>query len=155
MAFSSARTDDIQPVGSGERLGTSNIVLTADTFEDNLIFGRFAKLDSGSLDNVDGSATPEIAGIVLRNTAYPVEDGDAIDSDLYTNVEYGRFGLYTVQIVSGDTPARFGSVFVHNLDDADAGKATTTDSADTVGVNAEFIHEVDSDVWLVALNLIG
>lgn len=155
MAFNSARTDDIQPVGSGERIGDSHIILTATTFEDGLNVGRFAKLDSGSLDNVDSSASPVIAGVVLRHVSRSVESGGTVDASLQTNVEYGRWGLFTVDVVDGDTPSRFGQVYVHNLDDADAGKATTTDSADTESVNAEFIHEVQSGVWLIAANLIA
>lgn len=152
MPFTSVRTDDIQEVGAGERVGDSHIILTATTFEDNLLIGRFAKLDAGSIDNIDASATPVIAGVVLRNTARPVEDDNQVDSDLYTNVEYARWGLVTVKAVEGENPTRFDAVFVHNLADADAGKATLVDSADTEAVNAEFIEEVDTDVWLIQLN---
>jgi hypothetical protein len=126
-------------------------VLTARTFQDGLLVGRFAKLDSGSLDNMDSSSTPVIAGVVLRKASEPVEDNGVIDGSLYLQVEYQRVGLVTVDVVDGDEPAQFGQVFVSNTDDADRGKATTTDDADTEDGNAAFIEEVADNVWLIRL----
>lgn len=151
MAFPSAFTTDPIQVGAGELWGRNNIVLTARAFEDGLVIGRFAKLDAGSLDNVDSSATPVIAGVVLRNAANPIEDGSTIDGDLYKQCEYLRQGLVTVDVVAADTPAQFGAVFVSNTAGADAGKATTVDGEATVAANAEFIEEVKPNVWLVRL----
>ena len=136
---------------AGEDRGLSGISLTARVFENGLRVGRFAKLDSGSLDNMDGSASPVVAGVVLRQAANPVEDGDTIEADLYKQVEYKRSGLVSVEVVSGDTPATFGPVFVNNVAGADAGKATTTDDGTTEPTNAEWVEEVATDVWLVRL----
>ena len=146
MAFGTPRSDDIQQLGSGERQGDNNTILSSTVFENGLMVGRFAKLDAGSIDNIDGSATPVPAGVVLRNVASPVEDGDAIDSALYGQVEYLRQGLVTIDVVTGQTPAQFGAVSISNAGDADDGKALATGG---VAVNAEFIHEVQPDVWLI------
>lgn len=151
MSFGTGYLADPKGPSSGERYGVNNIILTARTFEDALVVGRFAKLDTGSLDNVDASATPVIAGVVLRKASNPIEDVSTIDADLFKQVEYLRQGLVTVDVVAADTPAQFGDVFVHNVADADAGKATTVDDANTEAANAEFIEEVAANVWLVRL----
>lgn len=150
MSFATGYIGDPQKVGAGERYGSNQVILTALTFEDNLKVGRFAKLDTGSLDNFDGSATPVPAGVVLRNVANPVEDGATIDADLYEQVEYIRQGLVTVDVKSGETPALFGRVYISNAGDANDGLATATNT--DVAVNAEFISEVQSGVWLIYVN---
>ena len=154
MSFGTGSIDDPQKVGAGERFGSNQLILTALDFEDNLVVGRFAKLDSGSLDNVDGSATPVFAGVVLRNVANPVEDAGAIDADLYDQVEYIRQGLVTVRVKVGETPALFGRVYVSNAGDANDGMATTTVAADRLSVDAEFIEEIQTGVWLIYVNLV-
>lgn len=152
MAFPTGYLADPVKVGAGERFDPkADTVLTARTFEDGLVVGRFAKLDTDSLDNVDASVTPTIAGVVLRKASNPVESGSTIDGSLFKQVEYLRAGLVTVDVVAADTPAQFGSVFVKNTNDADAGKATTVDDASTVAANAEFIEEVKANVWLLRL----
>ena len=150
MTFATGHLDDNQKAGSGERLGTSLIALTSTVFENQLKVGRFAKLDTGSIDNMDGSATPVIAGVVLRNVANVVEDGGVIDSALYSQMEYARQGLVTVDVKTGETPALFDRVYVSNAGDANDGLATATNTDEAV--NAEFISEIQTDVWLVYVN---
>lgn len=147
MAFGTGVLTDPNKVAGGERYSDSYLVLTATTFQDNLKVGRFAKLDTGSIDNFDGSATPVVAGVVLRNVASPVEDDDAINSDLYGQVEYLRQGLVTVGVKAGETPAQFGKVYISNAGDANDGLATATNT--DVVANAEFVEEVATNVWLV------
>lgn len=150
MSFPTGHLDDNQNVAGGERYGANIIALTATTFEDQLKYGRFAKLDTGSIDNMDGSATPVIAGVVLRNVANVVEDGDVIDSTLYEQMEYLRQGICTVDVKTGETPALFDRVYVSNAGDANDGLATATNTDEAV--NAEFIMEIQTDVWMIYLN---
>lgn len=150
MAFPIAYSDDPTKVAGGERYGANIIALTATSFEDQLKVGRFAKLDTGRIDNMDGSATPVIAGIVLRNVANVVEDGGVIDSAIYSQIEYGRQGIYTVDVKAGETPALFGRVYVSNAGDANDGLATATNT--DIAVNAEFIMEIQTNVWMIYLN---
>ena len=152
MSFPTGALINAQNVSSGERIGDVNIILSSTTFENGLIVGRFAKLDTGSIDNLDNSATPVIAGVVLRDAANPLEDGATIDTDNATKVDYIRQGLVLVDVVTGDTPAFGGTVYAHNdaASATDYGKATTT-SLNNVEVDAEFIEEYDTDVWLVRL----
>lgn len=147
MAFSTGYIGDVGAVGAGERVGSLHTILSAIDFEDGLKVGRFAKLASGSIDNMDGSATPVIAGVVLRNVANAEEDGGTIDADLYHQIEYARQGLVTVQVKSGETPTRFGRVYASNAGDANDGMATATNT--DVKTNAEFIEEIRSGVWLI------
>jgi hypothetical protein len=150
MAFATGHLDDPQKAGSGELLGTSHIALAAITFEDGLKIGRFAKLDTGSIDNMDSSGTPVIAGVVLRNDAGIVEDGGTIDSAVYGQIEYLRQGLVTVDAKTGESPTLFSRVYANNDATADAGLATV--DATDVDTNAEFITEIQTDVWLIYIN---
>lgn len=147
MAFSSDFSNDITKVKAGERWGNNNIILSTTVFEDKLVIGRFAKLDTGSIDNMDGSATPVIAGVVVRSAARAVEDDSVIDQTLYQQAEYVRNGLVTVDVKEGETPAKFGQVYVSNAGDANDGMATATDTDVLTG--AEFIEEVSDNVWLI------
>ena len=150
MSFATGHLDDNQNVAGGERYGSNIIALTATDFEDALKVGRFAKLDTGSVDNMDGSATPVLAGVVLRNVANVVEDGATIDADLYEQIEYLRQGLVSVDVKAGETPALFDRVYVSNAGDANDGLATATNT--DVAVNAEFVYEIQDNVWMVYLN---
>lgn len=150
MAFPSALTTDPSQIGSGERFtAKSDIILTATTFENGLAVGRFAKVDSGSLDNMDGSATPVIAGVVLRNVARDVESDSAIDASLFDSVSYGRVGMFTVDAKAAETPSIFDAVYVSNQGDADDGLATVTNT--DLAARAEYIETIAPNVWLVRL----
>lgn len=145
MAFATGALIDNKVIGSGELYGVNNTVLTAITFEDSLRVGRFAKLDTGSIDNLDGSATPTIAGVVLRKVSNDVESGAVIDSGLFSQIEYVRAGLVSVDLKSGETPVQFGAVYASNT----TGEATATNT--DIATGAEFIKEVSTGVWLVRL----
>ena len=149
MAFTEVFSNDIENVGAGERFGTANVELNSTVFEDGLIVGRFAKLDTGSIDLMDGSATPDIAGVVMRLVSRGVEGGDVIDHTIYDQIDYMRFGLCTVAVKAAETPALGGRVYVSNAGDANDGLATATNT--DVPVNAEFIKEVKSGVWLILM----
>lgn len=147
MSFDTGYLGDIGAVGAGERVGDLHTILSAVTFEDGLKVGRFAKLASGSIDNLDGSATPVLAGVVLRNVANAEENGGTVDASLYHQIEYVRQGLVTVEVKTGETPTRFGKVHVSNAGDANDGMATATNT--DIVANAEFIEEVRTGVWLI------
>lgn len=150
MGFATGYLDDPSKVGAGERHGSNLIILSFDNFEDNLKVGRFAKLEAGRIDNMDGSVSPVIAGLVLRNAAAPVEDGILIDTALYSHVDLLHMGLGTVRVKAGETPAPFGLVYASNDGDANDGMATA-DSSD-VATGARFIQEVQDGVWLISLS---
>lgn len=119
MAFTSAVLEESKKLGSGEVLRTRPFNVEAfSTFEDGLIMGRFAKFDTGSVDNLDNSATPKIAGIVTRliggetgvNTYR--NTGTLVD----TVAEVVTTGFATVDVVTGATPVRYGIAYAVNTD---------------------------------------
>jgi hypothetical protein len=150
MAFPTGYLSDLPRVGSGEIFDPNySFNLSATTFEDGLIAGRFAKMDTGRLDNFDGSATPVVAGVVIRDPATPIDDAGAIDATLFDHADYMRKGAITVDVKDGETPSMFGAVYVSNAGDADDGKATATNT-DVASGGWEFIKEIKPGVWLIA-----
>ncbi|MBL1319584.1 MAG: hypothetical protein JKY80_02120 [Mariprofundaceae bacterium] len=149
MAFATGQLNDPQVIGAGERYGAVQVILSAIVFENLLKVGRFAKLAAGSIDNMDGIAAPVIAGVVLRNPAAPVESGATIDNTIYSQMDYMREGLATVDVKAGQTPVQFGAVYASNAGDANDGLATATGT--DIATGAEFIQEIKPNVWLVRL----
>lgn len=147
MSFPTGYLADPTDVGGGERFGSNLVILGTDTFENGLKVGRFAKLDTGSIDNFDGSATPVVAGVVLRDVANAIEAGGTIDEDYYSDIAYMRQGLVSVDVKTGETPAPFGRVYASNDGDVNDGLATATNT--DVDTNAEFIQEVKPGTWLI------
>ena len=154
MAFTSAVLEESKKLGSGEVLRTRPYNVEAfSTFEDGLVMGRFAKYDTGSVDNLDGSSTPKIAGVVTRLIGGELgvntyrKTGTLVD----TAAEVMTTGFATVDVVSGNTPARYGIAYAVNASGsgADFGKATTT-STNNVDSGYVFWEKVDTNVWLVA-----
>lgn len=145
MAFSTGAVIDGNPLRAGEVYGTSYIALSATVFENGLKIGRFCKLDTDSIDNLDTSATPVVAGVVIRNPANPVEDGATYTTTYNSHVEYLRSGLIAVDVKSGETPAKFGAVYASNT----TGEATATNT--DLATNAEFIESIGTNLWLIRL----
>lgn len=154
MAFTSAVLEESKKLGSGEVLRTRPFNVEAfSTFENGLVMGRFAKYDTGSVDNLDGSSTPKIAGVVTRLIGGELgvntyrKTGTLVD----TAAEVMTTGFATVDVVSGNTPARYGIAYAVNASGsgADFGKATTT-STNNVDSGYVFWEKVDTNVWLVA-----
>ena len=155
MAFNNTVLAESAGLGSGELIpNTNGLTLTFTTFEDGLNQGRFSKYDTGSVDNLDGSATPQITGIARRlitgeiGVATYRTTGAIIDSavDMLTT------GLATIDVVDGLTPTKYGTAYAENAginSGADYGKATTlaTGNVDSGWV---FWEEVNTNVWLLA-----
>lgn len=147
MAFATGHLDEMQQIGSGEIFSRPGVILTFTSFEDGLKAGRFAKLDTGRLDNLDGAATPVIAGVVRRLVTNAVEHGGVYKTALHKQVEVVYEGLTTVDVKEGETPSMFARVFISNDGDASDGLATA-DNTD-VPANAAFLYEVKPGVWAI------
>ena len=154
MAFTSAVLAETAKLQSGEVIKSKPYNTEAfGTFEDGLVQGRFVKYDTGSIDNLDASATPTIAGISRRLISGEVgvttyrSTGDIVD----TVAEVHTTGFATVDVVTGDTPAKYGIAYAVNASGsgADFGKATTT-ATNNVDSGWVFWEQVDTNVWLVA-----
>jgi hypothetical protein len=152
MAFNNTVEQEIVGLDAGELLeGHVNNTDSFTSFEVGLKVGRFAKYDTGSLDNLDGSATPTIAGVVKRNLT-----GD-LDKSVYDDeddvAEVANFGYVVVEVVSGDTPSKYGPVYAEN-GGVDYGKATTVSTNNTIVNGATFHKEIKENVWVVKLGQI-
>jgi hypothetical protein len=151
MAFSNAVLAESAGLGSGELLpNTNGLTLSFDTFEDGLVQGRFCKYDAGSIDNLDASTTPQIAGISRRLISGEIGVSTyRTTGDIPNSVaEVVTTGMCTVDVVNGDTPAKYGTAYAVNTATADSGKATTT-STSNVDSGWVFWKEVAANVWLV------
>ena len=159
MAFTNYSYTEIGDVDAG----VINVVLSykVDTYTANynapLNTGKFAIIKSGNLANMDKTATPVVAGLVLQSMVNAIESGETFvktgDGAVY-QVDVVSWGLATVAVKAGDTPAKFGAIYAVNsgLVDADLGKATTT-STDNVAVKGYFNREIKTGVWEVFIQL--
>lgn len=158
-AFTSHDFKEILEVDAGEL--NPNLSYKIDTYTANynapLNTGKFAIIKTGNLANMDKTATPVVAGLVLQSVVNAIESGETYvktgDGAVY-QVDVVSWGLATVAVKAGDTPAKFGAVYAVNsgLVDADLGKATTT-STDNVLVKGYFNREIKTGVWEVFIQL--
>lgn len=158
-AFTSHDFKEISEVDAGEL--NPNVSYKIDTYTANynapLNTGKFAIIKTGNLANMDKTATPVVAGLVLQSVANAIESGETYvktgDGVVY-QVDVVSWGLATVAVKAGDTPAKFGAIYAVNsgLVDADLGKATVT-ATNNVLVKGYFNREIKSGVWEVFIQL--
>jgi len=157
MSFNSTVLQDNLDLPAGEFISASPYNVSAfEVFQDGLVEGRFCKFDTGSIDNMDASATPVVAGIVRRKVTGEIgagvysTSGQAIDQV----AEVINFGFATVTVTDAATPAKYDAVQFVNAATADAGKAT--DAAVAAGIvnagDVVFWEQKAANVWLVRIN---
>lgn len=154
MAFNDTVLTAIPDLMAGEFIAASPYNCSAfDVWEEGLIPGRFAKYDTGSIDLLDASATPVIAGVVRRKIS------SALENLAYTKLgiapdqvaEIVNFGFVTVEIPDGVTPARFGQVYAVNTAGANIGKATTVAANNVAVPGCVFWEPKRPGTWLVLI----
>lgn len=157
MAFNEAVLGDNKDLPAGEVIKASPYNVSAfELFENGLVEGRFAKYDAGSIDNLDGSATPVIAGIVRRKITGEIGTGiySTSGQEIDQVAEVINFGFATVTVTDAADPAKYEAVQVINDGTADAGKAT--DAAVAAGIinvpDVVFWEQKADNVWLVRIN---
>ena len=158
-AFTSHDFKEISEVDAGEL--NPNLSYKIDTFTVNynapLNVGKFAIIKTGNLANMDKTATPVVAGLVLQSVVNAIESGETYvktgDGAVY-QVDVVSWGLATVAVKAGDTPAKFGTIYAVNsgVVDEDLGKATTT-ALNNVTVKGYFNREIKTGVWEVFIQL--
>ena len=158
-AFKSNNYTGISEVDAGEL--NPNLSYKIDTFTVNynapLNVGKFAIIKTGNLANMDKTATPVVAGLVLQSVVNAIESGETYvktgDGAVY-QVDVVSWGLATVAVKAGDTPAKFGTIYAVNsgVVDEDLGKATTT-ALNNVTVKGYFNREIKTGVWEVFIQL--
>jgi len=157
MSFNNAVLQDNPGLPAGEFIAASPYNVSAfELFEDGLVEGRFAKYDAGSIDNMDGSGTPVVAGIARRKITGEIGTGVYSTSGLAIDqvAEVINFGFATVTVTATAAPSRYDSVQFVNAASADAGKAT--DAAVASGIvsagDVVFWEQKAAGVWLVRIN---
>jgi hypothetical protein len=153
MAFANTALQDNPDLPAGEVIAASpNNVSAFEIFENGLIEGRFCKYDSGSIDNLDASATPVLAGIVRRKLTGEIGTGiySTTGATIDQVAEVINFGFATVTVTAAATPVKFDQVYTVNAATADAGKATD-DSGQLIVPGAIFWEQKASNVWLVRI----
>jgi hypothetical protein len=157
--FTSHNFTQIEAVDAGVISGALSYKVDTYTVNYNapLNTGKFAIIKSGNLSNMDKTATPVVAGLVLQSVTNAIESGETFtktgDGAVY-QVDVVSFGLATVSVKAGDTPAKFGAVYAVNSGavDADLGKATTVSSGNVL-VKGYFNREIKSGVWEIFIQL--
>ena len=157
MAFKDTTLQDNPDLGAGEVITASPYNVSAfELFEDGLVEGRFCKYDTGSIDNLDASATPVIAGIARRKITGEIGTGiySTTGQEIDQVAEVINFGFATVAVTDAASPAKYDAVNVINDGTADAGKAT--DAAVAAGIvsagDVVFWEQKAAGVWLVRIN---
>jgi len=157
MSFANTVLQDNPDLGAGEFIAASPYNVSAfELFEDGLVEGRFVKYHTGSIDNMDGSASPVVAGIARRKitgeigTGIYSTSGQAIDQV----AEVINFGFATVAVTDDADPAKYDAVQFVNATGADAGKATdaTVASGIVSAGDVVFWEPKAAGVWLVRIN---
>jgi len=154
MAFNEAVVITPPDLMPGEFIAASPYNCSAfDVWEEGLVPGRFAKFDTGSLDLLDASATPIIAGVVRRKIS------SALENLTYTKLgiapdqvaECVNFGFVTVEVFPGDTPTRFQQVYAFNTAGANVGTATETAAGAVAVPGAVFWEPKRPGCWLILI----
>ena len=159
MAFKTHNFTEIELVDAGVHnpILPPKISTYTANYNAPLKTGKFAIIKTGNLANMDKSATPVVAGLVLQSVVNAIESGETFvktgDGAVY-QLDVLEWGLGTVDVKAGDTPTKFGKIYAVNsgLVDADLGKATTT-ATDNVEVKGYFNREIKAGVWEVFIQL--
>jgi hypothetical protein len=152
MAFNDTVLEQVPDLVAGEFIAASPYNCAAfEVFEEGLIPGRFAKFDTGSIDLLDTSATPVIAGVVRRKIASAIENANYTKLGIAPDqvAEVVNFGFVTVEVLAGDTPAKYQQVYAVNTAGANLGKATETATSNAIVPGCVFWEAKATNVWLV------
>ena len=155
MAFDNTVLQDNADLGAGEVIKASPYNVSAfEIFQDGLIEGRFVKYDTGSIDILDSSATPVIAGIARRKITGEIGTGvySTTGQEIDQVAEVINFGFATVTVTDAADPSKYDPVYVINLDTAEAGKATEIVGTNLLVEDVVFWEQKAANVWLVRLN---
>jgi len=150
MGFNTAIQEDMTVGSSGEILQGHDSNTDVFDFEDGLRSGVICQFLNGKATNLDGTATPVIAGVPLRNMTGSMESADYKTAE-HNKVDICNFGYITVELLAGANPTRFDKVYTLNNATADAGKITQDDSVtDVIEVeDTDFYKQLSPTVWVI------
>lgn len=150
MTFAASTNNDPLKCPSGEIRGTVNTLISQTVFENGLNFGRFLKVDTGSIDMLDGSATPVIAGVGVRDVTNPIGDALTYNTTNTRKIDVCMMGLITVDALAGESPTFKAPIYAKNAGAGDFGKASVS-ATTAILTDAVFIEKITDTVWLVLL----
>jgi len=154
MAFNEAVVTAIPDLMPGEFIAASPYNCSAfEIWEEGLVPGRFAKFDGGSIDLLDASVTPVIAGVVRRKISSALENANYTKLGIAPDqvAEIVNFGFVTVEIPTGITPTRYGQVYAVNIAGSEIGKATTVVTNNVAVPGCVFWEAKRPGTWLVLI----
>lgn len=154
MAFDNAVLAEVNGSLAGEVITQSPHNVSAfEIFEDGLVEGRFVKYDTGSIDNLDASATPLIAGIAKRKITGEIGTGvySTSGQEIDQVAEVANFGFATVAVTDAAAPSKYDPVYTVNAATADAGKATEDATGTLAVADVVFWEPKGAGVWLVRM----
>lgn len=157
MAFNDAVVAEVVDLPAGEVIKSAPHNVSAfEVFEDGLIEGRFVKFDTGSIDLLDASVTPKIAGIAKRKIDGEIGTGvySTSGTEIDSVAEVINFGYATVTVQDAAAPSKYDPVYAINLASAESGKATEDSGATgaLLVANVVFWEQKAANVWLVRIN---
>lgn len=154
MPFNDRPTGETAPTSPGVAFSDHGFDYTLNDYQEGLIMGRFCNVVASTIDpigraeNMNGSATPTLGGVVKRNVVNPIEDGNTVKT--FSQVDIRKTGPISVEAIAGQTPAFRAAIYAHNGNDTNAGKASTV-STGNIDAKAEFIRKITDTTWLVEL----
>jgi len=165
MAFPSAATSQISPVGAGEVFGQIGVISSYTIFEEGIEAGKFVKFnsDTGGIEKVNGESGAIIAGVAKRNVTDAVENYGVFTRELTSKVDVVESGIVTVEVVAGINPKKFDKVYVYNNTDVatdEWGKATNhssdlasdgTTEVENIPIDGYFYKKISDNVWAIRI----
>jgi len=156
MAFLTTVATAIPDLPAGEFLASKPYNCEAfEVWQEGLVPGTFVKFDTGSINILNNSATPVIAGVARRKISSALENANYTKLGVVPDqvAEVINFGYCTVQVVAGQTPAKYGQVYAVNAaaSGANFGKATTVSTNNVAVPGAIFWEQKAPNVWLIVL----
>lgn len=151
MSFETGFLTEAPNTGEGEKFGGAKIELSTPDFETGLKVGYFAQYLGTTLSNIDATATPKIAGVVMRDMGTAISSNATIDKSIESNAMFINQGLVSVVGLDTDTPLPLDTIFMINVAGATGGTATTTSTASTVDTTAQYIRTLSDGKWLIKI----
>ena len=154
MAFNTTVITTPPDLMPGEFIASSPYNCSAfNVWEEGLVPGRFVKHDAGSIDLLDTSATPIIAGVVRRKISSALENLNYTKLGIAPDqvAEIVNFGFVSVEVVAGETPGRYQQVYAVNTAGANLGKASRVATGNVAVPGCVFWEAKRPNCWLVII----
>lgn len=148
MSFPNGLLNTNENTQPGTLLGPphANRPISYDVYQDGLVPGTFVKLDTGSIDLLDTSVTPVLAGVVVRDVSNVTEDGATFTNANTNQVSILDVGMVALATKTGESITQFSDVTVSNTADSDSGKGLASGG---VATNFKYLYQISTDVWAI------